>query len=92
MTDEPVRKVSAYLPVSSEMMDDLRWSDDLIAGALRRAMAPAWARPDDPFRRYQPNLTPRTTAAIAAIREAQSRIVSAVEVLRYGVPEHEDDW
>jgi hypothetical protein len=92
MTDEPVRKVSAYLTVSSEVMDDAERSRSLVDGFMRRALAPAWTRPDDPFRRYQPDLTPRTTAAIAAIREAQSRIVGAVEVLRYGVPEHEDDW
>jgi hypothetical protein len=92
MTDEPVRKIATYLPVSQEVLDDADVSRRFLDGVLARALAPAWTRPDDPFRRYKPDLTPRTTAAIAAIREAQSRITGAVEVLRYGVPEHEDDW
>jgi hypothetical protein len=58
-----------------------------------------WLAPDQPFRNYNPDLTPRTTAALALARrlralprEARDRITGAVEVLRYGVPEHEDDW
>jgi hypothetical protein len=92
MTDEPVRKVSAYLTVSSEVMEDARHVRSLIDDGLRYWMAPAWTRPDDPFRHYEPDLTPRLTRTIAAAQEARARIVGAVEVLRYGVPEYEDDW
>jgi hypothetical protein len=92
MTDEPVRKVSAYLTVSSEVMADAERSRSLLDGFMCRALAPAWTRPDAPFRHYEPDLTPRLTRTIAAAREARDRIIGAVEVLRYGVPEHEDDW
>jgi hypothetical protein len=103
LTDLPVRKVSTVLQMSEETLrwhqEQTQWIDDVMQSMTRSLFRMAWEKPDNPFGGYRPDITPRLTATIEGARrvrdgarEARTRVVGAVEVLRYGVTECGEDW
>lgn len=86
-----VGKVAAWAPVTAELLEDGVAVRALIDRTMRRLTHP-WEFADrNPFPELDP--VPWFTRRLVALRSLRRRILDARFVLRYGMPDRdEDDW